>query len=446
MLNTALKLIHAIQHYGGEAYLVGGCVRDIVLDTPPHDFDIATSLHPEEVMTLFNRLFGDNTIVLPTGLQHGTVTVVIDNVGYEITTYRKETVYSDNRHPDQVIFADSIEEDCSRRDFTINAMYYDGERIVDLYDGQQDIEDKIIRTVGNPNERFSEDALRMLRAFRFSSKLGFDIAPNVLEAITANKKLIHNISAERIFSELSQILVGDGRRNALTQMQQTGLLKEIIPELDALYYVKQNNKYHHEDAFNHSLSVLDACYARSGADVPLLYAALFHDLGKAVCTQVDDDGTEHFVGHAKYSGRLANAICLRLKMPNSYTKTIVDLTQNHECRTSYRRSKAAKFVAETQYMTDEEYHQLETLWIADAEVHLLLRTDDLMVFINNLEDVLSKPHRISDLSVNGDDLLAMGYSGEEIGKRLKFLLKMSMTNDTNDKEKLLKMVKQYREV
>ena len=445
MLNTALKLIHAIQHYGGDAYLVGGCVRDIVLDTPPHDFDITTSIHPEEIVALFSRLYG-NDAVLPTGLQHGTVTVVIDNVGYEITTYRKETVYSDNRHPDQVIFADSIEEDCSRRDFTINAMYYDGERIVDLYDGQQDIEDKIIRTVGNPNERFSEDALRMLRAFRFSSKLGFDIAPNILEAITANKELIHNISAERIFSELSQILVGDGRRNALTQMQQTGLLKEIIPELDALYYVKQNNKYHHEDAFNHSLSVLDACYARSGADVPLLYAALFHDLGKSMCMQVDDDGTEHFVGHAWYSGGLANAICLRLKMPNSYTKTIVDLTQNHECRTSHRRSKAAKFVAETQYMTDEEYRQIETLWIADAEVHLLLRTDDLMVFINNLEDVLSKPHRIADLSVNGDDLLAMGYSGEEIGKRLKFLLKMSMTNDTNDKEKLLKMVTQYREV
>ena len=253
MLNTALKIVRLIKWNGGEAYLVGGCVRDIVLNVPPHDFDIATSLHPEDVMTIFKNLS-----VLPTGLQHGTVTVVKDNVGYEITTYRKETIYSDNRHPDQVIFADSIEEDCSRRDFTINAMYYDGENIVDLYGGQQDIKDKIIRTVGNPNERFSEDALRMLRAFRFSSKLGFDIAPDVLEAITANKELIHNISAERIFSELSQILVGNGRRNAFTQMQQTGLLKEIIPELDALYYVKQNNKYHHEDAFNHSLSVLDA--------------------------------------------------------------------------------------------------------------------------------------------------------------------------------------------
>ena len=434
--SNALNTLNIIQASGGEAYLVGGCVRDMVLSQKPHDEDITTSLTPEQVINLFESKGYE---VIPTGLKHGTVTVMMDGEGYEITTFRKDGDYSDGRHPDSVEFSTDVNDDCSRRDFTFNAMYYDGKEIIDTYGGQKDIEDKVIRTVGDPDERFNEDALRMMRAVRFSSKLGFEIAPEVTESISKNKALIHNISAERIYSEMTKTIQGPNRRYALETMQKTGLLKEVIPELDKLKSVKQNSKYHYEDAFEHTLSVMDNC---PSDDVQLQYAAMFHDLGKGTTMQVDSDGTEHFKGHSVDSARQAEDICRRLKMPTADRETIVKLVKLHDRpedpeMKDYRKS-AAKFVYNHQELSDVEYKQLETLWTADRIAHVNKNTESLDKYKKELDGILAGPHRISDLSVKGNDLLALGYKGPEVGKAQKFLLKKSLADNTNDKDALIK--------
>lgn len=439
--NNALNTLNIIQESGGEAYLVGGCVRDMVLNQKPHDEDITTSLTPDQVINLFESKGYE---VIPTGLQHGTVTVMMDGEGYEITTFRKDGDYSDGRHPDSVEFSTNVEDDCSRRDFTFNAMYYDGKQIVDTYNGQKDIEDKVIRTVGDPDERFNEDALRMMRAVRFSSKLGFTIAPEVTASISKNKDLIHNVSAERIQAEMTKMLQGPNKRYALQTMQQTGLMKEVMPELDALKSVKQKSKYHYEDAFEHTMSVMDNC----PDDVQVQYAAMFHDLGKGTTKQVDPDGTEHFKGHSTDSAKQADEICRRLKMSTADRETIVKLVKYHDrpddAEMKNVRKSAAKFVYEHQDLTDDEYKKLEQLWIADRKAHKDPNTESLNNYIKELDGVLAGPHRISELSVKGDDLLALGYKGPQIGKAQKYLLKQSLANNTNDKDKLIKLLNGFK--
>lgn len=438
--SNALKTIDIIQQSGGEAYLVGGCVRDMVLKKKPHDEDLTTSLTPDKVIELFES---KGYKVIPTGLQHGTVTVMMDGEGYEITTFRKETTYSDNRHPDSVTFSENVEDDCSRRDFTFNAMYYDGKQIIDTYNGQKDIEDKVIRTVGNPDERFNEDALRMMRAVRFSSKLGFTIAPEVLKSIKKNKKLIHNISSERICAELEKTVQGPNRRYALQQLQKTGLLKEILPELDNLKKVKQKSKYHYEDAFEHTLSVMDNC---PSDDTQVQFAALFHDLGKGTTKQVDPDGTEHFKGHSVDSAKMADEICKRLKMSTADRETIVKLVKNHDRPETpeVKRLHAAHYVFKHQEISDKEFKQLQQLWVADRKAHVNSNQDSLKKFNKHLDDVLAGPHRIKDLSVNGDDLMKLGYKDKEIGKALNYLLQISLSENTNDKDVLIKKLNGFK--
>lgn len=434
--SNALNTLNIIQENGGQAYLVGGCVRDMVLSQKPHDEDITTSLTPDQVISLFESKGYE---VIPTGLKHGTVTVMIDGEGYEITTFRKDGEYSDGRHPDEVEFSTDVNDDCSRRDFTFNAMYYDGKEIIDTYGGQKDIEDKVIRTVGNPDDRFKEDALRMMRAVRFSSKLGFTIAPEVTDSISKNKELIHNVSAERIQAEMTKMLQGPNKRYALETMQKTGLLKEVIPELDRLKSVEQKSKYHYEDAFEHTLSVMDNC---PKDDIQVQYAALFHDLGKGTTVQVDSDGTEHFKGHSVDSAKQADEICRRLKMSTADRETIVKLVKLHDRpedpdQKNFRKS-ASKFVYEHQELTDTEFKQLEALWTADRKAHVNKNTESLDNYKKELDTILAGPHRISDLSVKGDDLLKLGYKGPEVGKAQKFLLKKSLADNTNDKEALIK--------
>jgi len=440
---NALKTLNIIHESGGEAYLVGGCVRDMVLKKKPHDEDITTSLTPDQVINLFES---KGYSVIPTGLQHGTVTVMIDGEGYEITTFRKDGDYSDGRHPDSVEFSTNVEDDCSRRDFTFNAMYFDGKQIIDTYNGQKDIDDKIIRTVGNPDERFNEDALRMMRAIRFSSKLGFEISPEVIQSIKKNKKLIRNISSERIQSELTKTIQGPNRRYALQVMQKTGLMKEVLPELDRLKSVKQKSKYHYEDAFEHTMTVMDNC---DSDDAQLQFAAMFHDLGKGTTKQVDPDGTEHFKGHSIDSARQADEICRRLKMSTTDRETIVKLVKYHDRfdmvdMKNYRRS-AAKFVYDHQDLTDSEYQKLQKLWFADRKAHINANYESLIKYTTELNKILAGPHRISELSVKGDDLLKLGYKGPQIGKAQKFLLKQSLANNTNDKDELIKLLNGFKE-
>ena len=370
--SNSLKVINIINKNNGEAYLVGGCVRDMVLKEKPHDEDLTTSLTPDQVTSIFEK---EGYKVIPTGLQHGTVTVMIDGEGYEITTFRKDSTYSDGRHPDSVEFSTDVNDDCSRRDFTFNAMYYDGKEIIDTYNGQKDIEDKVIRTVGNPDERFNEDALRMLRAIRFSSKLNFTIAPKVTKSIKKNKSLINKISKERISSELTKTLQGPNRIYAIKELQKTGLLKEIISEVD------------NKDLKN-KLNLMRRC----PPDHQIQFAILF-------------------------SGTDANDLCRRLKLSNEDRETIVNLSK-HIKKPS---CSAEEFIYSNQYLSDEEFNKLQVIW------------ND-----NMLKDTLKRPHRIRDLSVNGDDLIALGYKGKEVGKQLNKLLKVSIFEHTNNRNKLLK--------
>ena len=373
--SNSLKVIDIINKNNGEAYLVGGCVRDMVLKEKPHDEDLTTSLTPDQVTSIFEK---EGYKVIPTGLQHGTVTVMIDGEGYEITTFRKDSTYSDGRHPDSVEFSTDVNDDCSRRDFTFNAMYYDGKEIIDTYNGQKDIKDKVIRTVGNPDERFNEDALRMLRAIRFSSKLGFQIAPEVTRSIKKNKALMTNISTERISSELTKTLQGQNRIYAIKELQRTGLLKEIIPEVD------------NKDLKN-KLDLMEKC----PPDHQIQFAILF-------------------------SGTDANGLCRRLKLSNEDRITIVNLSKNIK----KPNCSAEEFIYSNQNLSDEEFNKLQTIW------------ND-----NMLSTTLKGPHRIKDLSVNGDDLIALGYKGKDIGKNLNKILKIAIFNHTNDKKTLLNSLK-----
>lgn len=382
--NNSLRVIDIIQNNGGKAYLVGGCVRDMVLKEKPHDEDLTTSLTPDQITKIFEK---EGYKVIPTGLQHGTVTVMMDGEGYEITTFRKDSTYSDGRHPDSVEFSTDVNDDCSRRDFTFNAMYYDGKEIIDTYNGQQDIKDKIIRTVGNPDERFNEDALRMLRAIRFSSKLGFQIAPEVTRSIKKNKALMTNISTERISSELTKTLQGPNRIYAVKELRRTGLLKEIIPEID--------NK-----DLDSKLDVLAKC----PDDTQVRYASILH-------------------------GTNANSICKRLKMSTADRKTIVKLSNNYEYPNFKSKQDAANFIFKNQDISDKEYGQLITLWKASGKKD------------KYISEVLKQPHRISELPIKGDDIMKLGYKDKEVGKKLNEALKYSLENNVNDKKSLLKYLK-----
>lgn len=428
--SNSLRVIDIIQNNGGEAYLVGGCVRDMILREKPHDEDLTTSLTPDQVTEIFEK---EGYKVIPTGLQHGTVTVMVDGEGYEITTFRKDGDYSDGRHPDSVEFSTDVNDDCSRRDFTFNAMYYDGKEIIDTYGGQKDIENKVIRTVGDPDARFNEDALRMLRAVRFSSKLGFEIDPKVQKSINKNKELIRNISAERIQSEITKTLLGPNRRYAFDVMRKTGILKEVLPELDALKSVKQNPKYHIEDAYEHSMSVVDS----APDDARLRYAALFHDLGKATTQQKDEDGTLHFIGHEKSSAKIADNICRRLKMSTDDREEIVRLVKNHNCPASAKIGSSAKFIASHQDMSDEEVRKLQILWKADWVSHTPFSEQQVEAFNKfneRIDSILSSPHRLKDIAINGDDLVKRGYQGKKIRERLEQTLYYVMVTNEHLKD------------
>ena len=428
---NSLNIINIIQKHGGEAYLVGGCVRDMVLKEKPHDEDLTTSLPPDRITEIFEQ---EGFKVIPTGLQHGTVTVMMDGEGYEITTFRKETTYSDGRHPDSVTFSTNVEDDCSRRDFTFNAMYYDGQQVIDTYGGQKDIEDKVIRTVGDPDERFGEDALRMMRAIRFSSKLDFEIAPEVVESIKKNKKLIRKISAERIQVELSKTLMGTNRRYAFKVMKDTGLMDEILPEVIALKSVSQaDHQYHYEDAYEHTMTVVD----KVPDDLQLRYAALFHDLGKATCHEKNADGRVSFVMHEKASAEQALQICQRLKMSAEDTKAICFYVKYHNCPASTKVSSASAFIVKhAPKVTDEQIRNLQTLWRADWDAHKDFpqeKWDGFNTFNQRVTNILQHPHRLGQLSVNGNDAVEVGLKGKEVGEALTSVLQRVISkNETTE--------------
>ena len=288
-------ILSKLNNCGYEAYIVGGCVRDSIIGTTPHDWDICTSALPEQVMEVF-----EGYKIIPTGLKHGTVTIIIDDAQYEVTTYRIDGKYEDNRHPKEVSFTSDLKEDLSRRDFTINAMAYNPSiGLVDYFGGKKDIRKKLIKCVGNPDERFNEDALRIMRTLRFASTYGFVITEETSSAVHCNVALLNNIAKERINTELCKLLCGEGVLEIL--LNYNDVISTIIPELKPCIGFNQNNRYHQYTVYDH---IAHAVSNYTGEDMVVKVALLLHDIGKPTCYTEDENGG-HFHGHGVPSSEIA---------------------------------------------------------------------------------------------------------------------------------------------
>lgn len=319
--SDANEIIHTLQNHGHSAYVVGGCVRDSILGRIPHDWDICTSATPNEMLEIFK-----DKRVIETGLQHGTITVVVNGEPYEVTTYRIDGAYSDNRRPDSVTFTDNLVEDLRRRDFTINAMAYnDTEGLIDPFNGLEDIKWQKIQCVGSVKDRFSEDALRILRAIRFASQLDFTIMPSTDWEIHQQYKNLENISIERINSEFCKIASSDSFCVQLLLYKDVFSL--FIPELKDMIDFPQNNPYHDYDVFGHTIHAIEHCESK---DLTIRLAVFFHDFGKPHSYQDGEDGIRHFKGHGKVSAEITDNIMKRLRFDNETRNNVVELVYYHD--------------------------------------------------------------------------------------------------------------------
>lgn len=424
-------ILGRLQEHGHKAYVVGGCVRDSLAGFSPHDWDICTGATPDQVKKAFPK-----THLVDTGLKHGTVTVVVHHTPYEITTFRVESEYSDHRHPDSVSFTDSLTQDLSRRDFTINAMAYNKEEgLIDPFHGRRDLCEGIIRCVGNPDARFEEDPLRILRAVRFESVFGLypDIRTSL--AIFNHRSLLKNISAERVRSELCKILMGRHVLGAL--MNFVPIICEVVPEMGPCVLFDQRNKWHQYDVYEH---IARAVNAYRGGDLTVRLALFFHDIGKPSCFFENETGG-HFYGHPEISAKITNEIMIRLKFDNKTRRDVVELVREHD-RTFSPTAKAARKLlsqlGETQARRLLEIRRADVIGQrSDASRD---RLDELKNFTMMLNDVLNHHDCFSlkDLAVNGNDLKKLGFTGKEIGYELNYLLDLVISGIvSNTKEELL---------
>jgi tRNA nucleotidyltransferase (CCA-adding enzyme) len=425
----ASYIIKELNKHGFEAYIVGGCVRDSLLGKAPNDWDITTDAKPEQVKEIFTR-------TVDTGIQHGTVTVLVyppDSTHedgnakletYEVTTYRVDGEYADHRRPKEVSFTASLEEDLKRRDFTINAMAYNDESgLVDIFGGAEDLDKGIIHCVGNPDDRFDEDALRILRAVRFSAQLDFRIDEATEKAITGHAGYLKDISAERIQVELTKLITSDNP-GRLADAYRLGLTKVILPEFDLMMETEQKNPYHLYTVGMHTIKVME----NIPASAVLRYTALLHDSGKPGCKVTGEDGIDHFYGHPDVSEKIARKVLRRLKLDNNTVKQVCLLVKYHDFGTAmeitpknfrkflsnlgmdnfdgYMAIKRADMAGQSEYKIDHKKEQLEQLENLYAEVK-----------------EKSQGLYIKDLAIGGKDLMAMGIEpGKPMGDILSELL------------------------
>lgn len=429
----ANELIHTIQNNGHSAYIVGGCVRDSILGRTPHDWDICTSATPDEILELFN-----DRKIIETGLQHGTVTIVINGEPYEITTYRIDGIYSDNRRPDTVTFTDKLVEDLRRRDFTINAMAYnDEEGLIDPFNGLSDIKEERIQCVGSAKERFGEDALRILRAIRFASQLDFVIEPGTNWEIHQQYKSLENISIERINSEFCKIALSDSFCVELLLYKDAFSL--FIPELKDMFDFPQNNPYHAYDVFEHTIHALEKC---DSDDLAVRLAVFFHDFGKPHSFQDGEDGYRHFKGHGRVSADLADSIMKRLRFDNETRSNVVELVYYHDATFEVGNKYVKRWLNK---IGENQFRRLLEVRKADIRGQKPDYEEERIEKVNNIERLLEEVLQenecfsLKNLAVNGKDLISIGYkTGKELGNTLNILLQMVIDGDcSNEKEKLL---------
>jgi tRNA nucleotidyltransferase (CCA-adding enzyme) len=430
-LNSNVSYILEILNKNGfEAFIVGGCVRDSLLKRSLKDWDITTSALPEETIKLFEK-------TIPTGIKHGTVTIVLNRENYEVTTYRIDGEYSDNRHPDEVVFTRSLKEDLSRRDFTINALAYnETDGLIDMFNGMEDLKNKTIRCVGDPHKRFNEDALRMLRAIRFACQLQFGIEDATYRAINDNYTLLKNVSSERIRDELTRILLSPVPSKGIRMLQETKLLKFIIPELNESVGFDQRNPHHDKNVFDHIMAVLD----NSIENLSVRLGALLHDIGKPRTFTIDKKGIGHFYGHNIVSAEMSEVILKRLRYDNAtIKKVLIIITEHMSAYNNMKNKTLKKFINRVGV---ENLNDLFELQIADSKGHkanadyspIIKRREDVNKILENGE-----PFTVSHLKISGDDLIKLGYKpGKEIGFILKELLEKVMERpDLNTRDKLL---------
>ena len=430
------KIIKRLQEHGYDAYAVGGCVRDSLLGRIPADWDITTSAKPMEVKALFKR-------TVDTGLQHGTVTVLLDKEGFEVTTYRIDGEYEDSRHPKEVIFTGKLEEDLKRRDFTINAMAYnDREGLVDVFGGARDLKQQVIRCVGEPRERFTEDALRILRAVRFSAQLGFMIEEDTAKAAGELAHTLNKISAERIHTELVKLLLSPHPAYLRTAWE-LGITKIVLPEFDAMMQTQQNNPHHCYSVVEHTLKALETV----PGDRILRLALLFHDMGKPEKRSTDEAGIDHFYGHQQVSADIARKVMRRLRFDNDTLDKVTKLVLWHECPWecngySVRRvlcrigpqlfelllgMRKADVLAQSTYRREEKLEKLE-------------QSRELYEEIMKRRDCIS----LKTLAVSGRDLIEAGMKpGKGLGETLERLLELVLREpEKNTKEYLLSRIEE----
>ncbi len=424
-------IITTLENAGYEGYAVGGCVRDTVLGRNPDDWDITTSASPQQAKQLFAK-------TIDTGIQHGTITVLLGKETYEVTTYRIDGEYEDSRHPKEVIFTSNLLEDLKRRDFTINAMAYnDRSGMVDAFGGMEDLKNGLIRCVGNPRERFTEDALRMMRAVRFSGQLGYTIEKETAEAVTELAPTLEKISAERICTELTKLMVSDNP-DYLKKAYEMGMTDVFLPEFNETMVTTQNHPHHCYSVGEHILHSLTMVRK----DKLLRFAMLFHDMGKPLTKTTDENGIDHFYGHAAHSAEIADRVMKRLRFDNDTRRKVVTLVKYHDLKIGLTPKQVRKaivtvgeelfplllevkrgdFLAQSMYMREEKEAELAELFRIYAQI-------------------LEEKNCISlkDLAITGSDLIQAGMKpGKEIGEVLEYLFETVLDNpEDNTKEILL---------
>ena len=431
-----IMIINNLQLHGYEAFAVGGCVRDSILCRRPEDWDITTSAKPEEIKRLFRR-------TVDTGIEHGTVTVMIGKEGFEVTTYRVDGKYEDSRHPKEVTFTTNLEEDLKRRDFTINAMAYNDEvRLVDVFGGMKDLNHHLIRCVGDPMERFSEDALRILRAVRFSAQLSCSIEKNTADAVRALAPNLKNISAERIQVELVKLLTSN-HPELIQDAYELGITKVILPEWDAMVGVEQNTPHHKYDVADHTLHALK----NVKKDKILRLTMLFHDMGKPAMKTTDEKGRDHFKGHALVSEEIARKVLRRLKFDNETVKKVTRLVCYHDYRIEATPQNVRRAMNRIGVELFPYYLAVRMADVkAQSPYKRRAKIENIVAMRELYQEALLNDQCVTlrQLKVTGRDLLKLGMQpGREMGDMLSELLELVIDDpEMNDKEKLCNYVKE----
>ena len=435
-----LSTLSVLQTAGYDAFLVGGCIRDCLMGRAPHDWDITTSAMPEQVLALFRGL---GHTVVETGLKHGTVTVVGNDDSYEVTTFRQDGEYTDGRHPNTIEFCSDVKADLARRDFTINAIAWSPVTgLVDPFDGQKDIGNRIIRGVGNPWQRFQEDALRVMRAIRFAATLNFSVDPYTEFAAKENVDNLKWVSMERKRDELMKMLVGDGIQSVL--LNYYDILSQPIPEILPCVGFKQHNPYHIYDVWGH----IAATVAYAPKDPIVRLTMLLHDIGKPQCFQMREDGRGHFHGHGKVSAEIAGKVLGRLRFDSKTFNIVVQLVDVHDRFIEPNKKAVRRLLRE---IGPEQFDRLMEVRKADVSAQVKDKLQPRLEKVEMLkamkEEILVEKDCFSmkDLAINGRDLIAVGFApGPKMGIVLNNLLEAVLSNPTlNKKRILLEMAEGY---